>query len=60
MKLSEVSDAVLLNYMRLDPEYASSEDKAFANACKSAAVFYVDRRPRRYNHCDIGACGRHV
>ena len=41
MKLSEVSDAVLLNYMRLDPEYASSEDKAFANACKSAAVFYV-------------------
>lgn len=41
MKLSEVSDTALLNYMRIDPDYASSEDKDFAKACKDAAVSYV-------------------
>lgn len=47
MKLSKVIDADLLGYLRLDPKYASAEDKSFAEACKSAAIAYVK------DHCSI-------
>ena len=47
MKLSEVTDKDLLNYLRLVPEYTSEEDKKFALACKDSAISWIK------SHCNI-------
>lgn len=42
MKLSEMQESMVLNHLRLHPDFVSDEDKAYVEALKSASVAFVE------------------
>lgn len=44
LKATQIPDAALYSHLRLDPEYASEEDKATAKGIYAAAVAFVSEQ----------------
>ena len=49
MKLSEMQESMILNHLRLHPDFVSDEDKTYIEALKSASIAFVEE------YCGIDA-----